>query len=125
MTTMSKRKLSKAARIRKLLSKGVPVKTIAAKLNTNPNYIYIVKSSMTAKTPTSTMPPTDPLTIPVPTTSEKRRGRPPKIDAMGDIFVAPKLSVMKDMCVMIEEVTTEPEPKPLTLWQRFMKWCRA
>jgi hypothetical protein len=82
MVTMHKRKTrkkSKAAQIRKLYKQGsLTPAEIATKLGVAINYVYVVRGQMKQDGLVRTSPPADPTAMPVPTSSGKRRGRPPK-----------------------------------------------
>jgi len=90
MTTMHKRKTykkSKAAQIKKLYKQGLLTPAeIATKLGVAINYVYVVRRQMKQDGLISVFqeglvraqPPANPLAKPVPTSSGKRRGRPPK-----------------------------------------------
>jgi len=86
MVTMHKRKThkkSKAAQIRKLTKQGTLTPAeIATKLGVSVNYVYVVRGQMKQDGLTRTSPPSDPSAKPVPTSSGKRRGRPPKYTVM-------------------------------------------
>ena len=86
MVTMHKRKTagkSKAAQIKKLLKQGTcrPAE-IARKIGVSINYVYVVKGQMKQEGLVRALPPSDPALKPVPTSSGKRRGRPPKYTVM-------------------------------------------
>ena len=124
---------TKAAKIRKMLTKGASTREIRDKLNVATSYIYLIKSQMRKAEAAAVVdfvpasPPPDPSAKPVPTTS-KRRGRPPKLKVIPPerIIVAPRIKMNAPLFPpqLAVEATEEAVKKP-TLWQRFVRWCRA
>ena len=86
MVTMHKRKThkkSKAVQIKKLTKQGTLTPAeIATKLGVSINYVYVVRGQMKQEGLVRTLPPSAPSSKPVPTSSGKRRGRPPKYTIM-------------------------------------------
>jgi hypothetical protein len=140
MVTMHKRKThkkSKAAQIRKLTKQdSLTPAEIATKLGVSVNYVYVVRGQMKQdglisvfqEGLTRTLPPVDPIAMPVPTSSGKRRGRPPKYTAMQPL-PAPLIYIPSQ----IQPAQIPPKPQnpygieaspPIGLWNMFIAKLR-
>jgi hypothetical protein len=126
MVTMHKRKTrkkSKAAQIRKLYKQGsLTPAEIATKLGVAINYVYVVRGQMKQDGLVRTSPPANPLAMPVPTSSGKRRGRPPK-------RIEPKLeSLSEPLPIYIPPKPQNPfgieATPPIGLWNMFIAKLR-
>jgi hypothetical protein len=126
MVTMHKRKThkkSKAAQIRKLTNQGsLTPAEIATKLGVAVNYVYVVRGQMKQDGLVRTLPPVDPIAMPVPTSSGKRRGRPPK-------RIEPKLeSLSEPLPIYIPPKPQNPfgieATPPVGLWNMFIAKLR-
>jgi hypothetical protein len=116
-------KKSKAAQIRKLTNQGLLTPAeIATKLGVAVNYVYVVRGQMKQDGLVRTLPPVDPIAMPVPTSSGKRRGRPPK-------RIEPKLeSLSEPLPIYIPSKPQNPfgieAIPPVGLWNMFMDKVR-
>jgi hypothetical protein len=126
MVTMHKRKThkkSKVAQIRKLTKQGsLTPAEIATKLGVAVNYVYVVRGQMKQDGLVRTLPPVEPIAMPVPTSSGKRRGRPPK-------RIEPKLeSLSEPLPIYIPPKPQNPfgieATPPVGLWNMFIAKLR-
>jgi hypothetical protein len=135
MVTMHKRKThkkSKATQIKKLFKQGAykPAE-IARKLGVSINYVYVVRGQMKQdglSPHLRTSPPSDPSVKPVPTSSDKRRGRPPKYTVMHPLPAPLMFIPSREQPVQVPPKPQNPfgieATPPIGLWNTFIDKVR-